>query len=258
MWHLPCPEASLREASVEKFDRVCRKLELEPGDRLLEIGGGWGGFAIHAAAKFGCRVTTTTISSEQHRAILDRVRNEGLSDLITVLQADYRDLSGEFDKLASIEMIEAVGHENLDAYFRKCGELLAPDGSMLLQAIVMPDAVTRAICDRSTSSGATCFPADACRRWPRYSNRSAARPIFAWSTPGISRPTTPRRSRRWRQAFNERVDQVRTLGYSTELIRLWNYYLCYCEAAFLERQVGLMQIQFNKPNCRDGLWEDAR
>ena len=135
----PSPGATMYDASVEKFDRVCRKLDLRPTDHVLEIGSGWGGFAIHAAANYGCRVTTTTISNEQFEVARARVEQEGLSDRVSLLKEDYRDLSGRFDKLVSIEMIEAVGHKNLDAYFRKCGELLAPDGSMLLQAIVMPE-----------------------------------------------------------------------------------------------------------------------
>ncbi|HET7380926.1 MAG TPA: cyclopropane-fatty-acyl-phospholipid synthase family protein, partial [Gaiellales bacterium] len=131
------PDMSLREASIAKYDRLCRKLALVPGDHVMEIGTGWGGFALHAAAMYGCRVTTTTISREQHRLATERVRTAGLDQRVTVLLRDYRDLEGRFDKLVSIEMIEAVGHHFYRAFFRKCAELLKPGGQMALQAITI-------------------------------------------------------------------------------------------------------------------------
>lgn len=133
------PSSTLREASIEKIDRICRKLELQPNDHLLEIGTGWGGLAIHAATNYGCRVTTTTISQQQFEVAKQRIAEAGLSDRVTLLLQDYRDLTGQFDKLASVEMIEAVGYHYYDTYFRKCSELLKPDGSFVLQGIVMPD-----------------------------------------------------------------------------------------------------------------------
>ncbi len=133
------PTSSLREASVEKMDRICRKLDLRPSDHLLEIGTGWGGLAIHAATQFGCRVTTTTISQQQFHVARQRITEAGLSDRVTLLLQDYRDLTGQFDKLVSVEMIEAVGHRYYDAYFRKCSELLKPEGSFVLQGILMSD-----------------------------------------------------------------------------------------------------------------------
>ena len=135
----PAPGASLREASVEKFDRVCRKLSLRPSDQVLEIGTGWGGFAIHAAKNYGCHVTTTTISQEQFEIANQRVKEAGLEKRVTLLREDYRDLHGQFDKLVSIEMIEAVGYRFFDKYFQQCGKLLRPNGSLMLQAIVMPE-----------------------------------------------------------------------------------------------------------------------
>ena len=133
------PDATLEEAATAKVDRICRKLELRPQDHIVEIGTGWGGFAIHAARNYGCRVTTTTISRAQHDYAVKRIAAEGLAERVTVLLKDYRDLSGQFDKAVSIEMIEAVGHHFVDSYFRKCGELLKPDGMMLLQAITITD-----------------------------------------------------------------------------------------------------------------------
>jgi len=133
------PDSTLEEAAIAKVDRICRKLDLRAHDHLLEIGTGWGGFAIHAARNYGCRVTTTTISRAQHDYAVKKIAEQGLQDRITVLFKDYRDLSGQFDKAVSIEMIEAVGHQFVDSYFRKCGELLKPDGVMLLQAITIAD-----------------------------------------------------------------------------------------------------------------------
>ena len=135
----PCAQSTLREASVAKFDRICQKLALESNDRVLEIGTGWGGFALHAAREYGCRVTTTTISRKQYEYSRQQVAAAGLSDRVTVLCEDYRALTGSFDKLVSIEMIEAVGHQYFDAYFRACSERLKPHGMMLLQAIVIPE-----------------------------------------------------------------------------------------------------------------------
>ena len=133
------PRATLEEASLAKLERVCAKLDLRPADHVLEIGTGWGGFAVYAAEHYGCRVTTTTISREQHAYATERVRAAGLEDRVTVLLEDYRDLEGSYDKLVSIEMIEAVGWQNFPTYFRRCSELLADDGAMLLQAIVIDD-----------------------------------------------------------------------------------------------------------------------
>ncbi len=135
----PSSTATLQEASIEKYDRICRKLQLSPQDHLLEIGTGWGGFAEHAARQYGCRVTTTTISDQQHAYAANRFREAALQDRITLLKDDYRDLSGRYDKLVSIEMIEAVGEKFLPGYFAKCSQLLKPDGMMVLQAITIPD-----------------------------------------------------------------------------------------------------------------------
>ncbi len=246
----PTPASTLREASVEKFDRVCRKLELHPNDHLLEIGAGWGGFAIHAAANYGCRVTTTTISREQFTAASERIAEAGLADRITVLEKDYRDLAGQFDKLASIEMIEAVGHQHFDSYFRQCGALLRPTGSFVLQAIVMPDRrydqYLRSVdfIQRYVFPGG-CLPslgailASVGRTTDlRFAHAEDFAPHYAETL------------RRWGQAFQERLAEVRQLGYTEEFIRLWNYYLCYCEALFEERYVGVVQLVFDKPLCR--------
>lgn len=246
----PTPETSLREASVEKFDRVCRKLDLLPCDEVLEIGAGWGGFAIHAAERYGCRVATTTISRQQFEAARQRIEAAGLADRVSLLEQDYRDLTGQFDKLVSIEMIEAVGLRYLDHFFRQCSNLLRPGGSMVLQAIVMPESrferYSRSVdfIQRYVFPGG-CLPSlstilDAVGRSSdlRFVHAEDFSPHYAVTL------------RRWRQNFTNRLSDVRRLGYSEELIRLWNYYLCYCEAAFEERQIGVLQIQLDKPACR--------
>jgi cyclopropane-fatty-acyl-phospholipid synthase len=246
----PSPDATLREASIEKFDRMCRKLDLQPNDHLLEIGTGWGGLAMHAVKHYGCRVTTTTISQQQFDLARARIEAAGLGARITLLLQDYRDLIGRYDKLVSIEMIEAVGHQYLDAYFGKCSELLKPDGSMLLQAIVMPerrydeylhsvDFIRRYIFPGGClPSVATILESIGRASRLRFVHAEDFGPHYAETL------------RRWRNAFHERLADVRRLGYSEDLIRLWQYYLCYCEAAFEERHVGVVQIQFDNYQCR--------
>ncbi|MBL8828102.1 MAG: class I SAM-dependent methyltransferase [Planctomycetaceae bacterium] len=243
-------EATLREASVEKFDRICRKLQLAPRDHVVEIGTGWGGFAMHAAGRYGCRVTTTTISQQQYDLARERIRESRLHDRVEVLLCDYRDLTGKYDKLVSIEMIEAVGEQFFDTYFRKCGELLRPNGSFVLQAIVMPerrfDAYLRSVdfIQRYVFPGG-CLPsiAAALNSVGRASDlRFVHGEDFA--------PHYAETLRRWRLAFQAKLDDVRQQGYSEAFIRLWNYYLCYCEAVFEERYTGVVQLQFDKPQCR--------
>lgn len=244
------PAATLHQASIEKLDRVCRKLDLRPGDHLLEIGTGWGGLAIHAAEQYGCQVTTTTISKQQFDLACRRVNAAGLADRITLLLQDYRDLTGRFDKLVSIEMIEAVGHQYLDTYFRKCGELLKPEGSMVLQAIVMPerryDEYLRSVdfIRRYVFPGG-CLPSLA-TILESVGRASEMRLVHAEDFG----PHYAETLRRWGKTFHERLADVRRLGYSEEQIRLWEYYLSYCEAAFEERHVGVVQIQFDHCQCR--------
>ena len=243
-------EWSLHEASVEKFDRVCRKLDLRPGDRLLEIGTGWGGFALHAAGVYGCRVTTTTISDRQHRYAAERFAADPAGARIRLLKDDYRQLRGRFDKLASIEMIEAVGKNYWDDYFRRCSRLLHSHGTFVLQGIVIADRYfdeyVRSVdfIQRHVFPGG-CLPGigaivDAVGR------TTDLRPVHLEDFA----PHYAETLRRWRQRFSAALDDVRALGCSERFIRLWRYYLCYCEAAFEERNVGVVQMQFDKPDCR--------
>ena len=244
------PASSMQDASVAKFDRVCRKLALAPGDHVLEIGTGWGGFAIHAAGQYGCRVTTTTISAEQHRFAAARIANAGLTDRVTVLTQDYRDLTGSYDKLVSIEMIEAVGHDFLDTFFQVCCDRLRPDGLAVLQAITMPD-----------------FRYDRYRRSVDFINKcifpGGCLPSLGAMTAAMGRATdfrlvhledlTPHyvtTLQRWRDQMVRHEARIRSLGFDDRFLRTWHYYLSYCEAGFAERYVGNVQITLARPACR--------
>jgi cyclopropane-fatty-acyl-phospholipid synthase len=243
-------DATLHEAQVAKFERACRRLRLSPSDHLLEIGTGWGGLALHAASRYGCRVTTTTISREQHDWARERIRAAGLSDRVTLLLDDYRDLRGRYDKLVSIEMIEAVGHQFLDTYTAQCSRLLEPHGAMLLQAITIRDQLYAEALESVDFIQRYIFPgsfipsvtaiADSVRR-------ATDMKVFHLEDIGPHYATT---LRRWRERFFERIDDVRRLGYSEQFVRMWDFYLCYCEGGFLERQLGDVQMLLTKPRCR--------
>ena len=244
------PETTLAEASIAKHDRICRKLDLRETDHVLELGMGWGGFAVHAASRYGCRVTTTTISPAQYDWANERIRQQGLENRISLLLEDYRDLSGTFDKLVSIEMIEAVGHHYLDAFFRQCARLLRPDGMMALQAITITDQkyeahkrdvdfIKRYIFPGSTLTSVTALCLSATR----------ATDLKLFHLEDITAHYA-RTLRGWRERFFKNIDRVRALGYSERFIRKWNYYLSYCEGAFAERYIGDVQALFVKPGCR--------
>ena len=244
------PESSLRDASVAKLDRICRKLELGCNDRVLEIGSGWGSFAMHAAGNYGCHVTTTTISREQFRLARERIAQAGLSDRIEVLLEDYRNLGGRYDKLVSIEMVEAVGDEFLAGYFSKCSDLLVEDGAMLLQAITMPDQRYAQYLRSSDFIRRYIFPGSCVPSIGALvgamSSQSDLKPVHMEDI-GPHYATT---LRCWRERFNERFEDVRTLGYPERVLRMWQYYLCYCEAGFEERYLGDVQMLLHKSGCR--------
>jgi len=246
----PNEHATLHEAQIAKLDAVCRKLALTEQDHLLEIGTGWGGLAIHAATSYGCRVTTTTISREQHdyaRAKIDRL---GLSDRITLLFKDYRDLTGRFDKLVSIEMVEAVGADYLDTYLAKCSALLKPEGSMLLQAITIQDQLYEQALDSVDYIQRFIFPGSFIPSVTALTNAVCAATdmkIFHLEDIGPHYATT---LRAWRERFFANLPAVRKLGLNDSFIRLWEFYLCYCEGGFLERQLGDVHMLLAKPGCR--------
>ncbi len=240
------PDMSLEEASIAKLDRVCRKLELEASDHLVEIGTGWGSFAMHAAREYGCRVTTTTISRRQFELAQSRVDAAGLGDRINIVMEDYRTLAGQFDKLASIEMIEAVGHEFLPAYFAACDRLLKPGGRMAIQAITMPeqryDRYRRSVdfIQKYVFPGAHLPSVGAMQH--AVSQGTKLEMIDALQFPD----SYARTLHEWRAVFVDRLDEVRQLGFDGRFIRMWEYYLCYCEGAFLERAVGVGQYVWEK------------
>jgi cyclopropane-fatty-acyl-phospholipid synthase len=243
-------DSTLAEASRAKFDAACRKLALTPGDHLLEIGTGWGGLAIHAAQHYGCRVTTTTISRAQFDYASELVARLGLGERITLLLEDYRDLTGQYDKLVSIEMIEAVGARYLDTYLHRCAALLKPQGAMLLQAITIQDqAYAQALrsvdfIQRYVFPGSFIPSISAIAESLR---RVTDLKIFNLEDIG---PHYARTLALWRENFTGKLEAVRRLGYSEQFIRLWEFYLCYCEGGFLERQLGDVQMLLTKPGCR--------
>ena len=244
------PDSSLHEAQLYRMKHICEKLELKPADHVVEIGTGWGGFAIFAAKNYGCRVTTTTLSEEQYDMAARRVAAAGLQDRITLLLKDFRDLVGQYDKLVSIEMIEAIDHGLFETYFRKCGELLKADGAMLIQAITIADqryAEYRKSVDFIQ----------------RYIFPGSGLPSSAIMTEAVARHTNmrlldlediglhyARTLRHWRDHFFEKIEDIRRQGFPESFIRMWEYYLCYCEAAFLERAISDVQIVFAKPENR--------
>jgi cyclopropane-fatty-acyl-phospholipid synthase len=245
------PDMSLHEASLAKLDRICRKLALNPDDHVLEIGTGWGGFALHAALRYGCRVTTTTISRQQYERARERIDVAGLGDRITLLQEDYRDLTGRYSKLVSIEMIEAVGHEYFDTYFRRCGELLEDDGTMLLQAITIADRYYEAARDSVDFIKRHIFPG-CCIPSIGAIAASVARAgdlrILDLEDIGPDYALT---LAHWRKNLLARADEVRALGYGEPFSRMWEFYLAYCEGGFAEATLGDAQIVLAKPR---GAW----
>ena len=244
------PDTSLEDASVAKLDRICRKLELAVGDSVVEIGTGWGGFAIHAAKHYGCHVTTTTISEQQYNYAKQAITDAGLEDRITLLFKDYRDLEGSYDKLVSIEMIEAVGHEYHGTYFKKCCELLKPDGQMLLQAITIADQryakyktgvdfIKRYIFPGGCLTSVT----DMTRTLTNITDMR----VIHLEDIGPHYATT---LRHWHDRFFARIEDVRRIGYSDAFIRMWEFYLVYCESAFIERAIGDVQMLIMRPGAR--------
>lgn len=244
------PGMSLHEASIAKLERICRKLDLGPADHVLEIGTGWGGFALYAARSRGCRVTTATISRQQYELARERVRAAGLDHLIEVLLCDYRDLCGRYDKLVSIEMIEAVGADYLTTYFRQCSRLLKPDGIMLLQAITIADQRYEQALKEVDFIQKHIFPGGFL---PSVTALAAAMTqasdlkIVQLEDIG---PHYAKTLAHWRRNFLAAQDSVRALGFDERFIRMWLFYLCYCEGGFRERDISAVQMLLAKPGWR--------
>ena len=240
----------LQAASHKKLEIICQKLDLKPSDHVVEIGTGWGGFAIYAAQHYGCKVTTTTISTQQYTLAKQRVEAAKLQDKVTLLLNDYRDLTGKFDKLVSIEMIEAVGHQFYDTYFAKCASLLNPNGLALIQAITIVDQrfesaknsvdfIQRYIFPGSNIPSITALLASATKVSDlRLLDCEDIGPHYATTLAA------------WRVNFFNKINDVRALGYSEEFIKMWEFYLCYCEGGFAERALGDAHLLLAKPENR--------
>ena len=241
---------TLEQAQLAKLELICEKLELGPDDRLLEIGTGWGALAVHAAATRGCHVTTTTISREQFEVAIARVRRAGLEDHVTVLMQDYRDLTGSYDKLVSIEMIEAVGWRHFGVFFAKCSELLAPHGAMLLQAITIDDRAYEVEKAAKSFINTRIFPGG-CLPSLEVITRSVARDtdMQAVDLEDITAHYVET-LRRWRRRFVASLPELAPHGYDEHFQRLWTLYLAYCEAGFAERRICDVQMLLVKPRWR--------
>ncbi|MDX6588659.1 MAG: cyclopropane-fatty-acyl-phospholipid synthase [Solirubrobacterales bacterium] len=254
--YYPSPDTSLEDAQTEKLDRLCRQLKLEPDDHLVEIGTGWGGLAIYAASEYGCRVTTTTISKEQRAYALEWVAEEGLEDQITVLDQDYRDLQGKFSKLVSIEMIEAVGWQYFKTFFRKCSGLLADDGLMALQAIVIDNDLYEVEKASKSFANTVVFPGG-CLPSERVIDELVTHETdmsVRWVddiTPHYSETL-----REWRQRFEAAWPRLRGSHYDERFRRMWTFYLAFSEGGFRERRIRDLQMVFAKPGFAPPAWRE--
>ena len=242
-------DSTLDQAAVSKLDRICQKMNLTAEDRVIEIGTGWGGFAIHAAQHYGCHVTTATISKQQYELAKQRVDEAGLNDRVTLLLQDYRDLDGEYDKLVSIEMIEAVGHQFLDTYFKQCSKLLKPAGLMCIQAITISDQFYQRAISEVDFIKKYIFPGGFL---PSISAMSASvcevtnLKIIHLEDIGLHYART---LVDWRERFLANIEAVKAMGYPPAFIRMWEFYLCYCEGSFRENYIGNVQLVMSKPRA---------
>jgi cyclopropane-fatty-acyl-phospholipid synthase len=244
------PADTLETASARKLERICRKLDLKPSDRVIEIGTGWGGFALHAAKHCGCHVTTTTISREQHALASERVAAAGLTDRITLLLEDYRDLRGQYDKLVSIEMVEAIGAPYLDTYFNQLGALLKPDGLALVQAITIEDHRYAQALKSVDFIKRHVFPGSfipSINALLEAKTRASDLALTQLEDFGSSYALT---LKAWRERFMAKLVQVRAQGFDDRFVRLWEFYLAYCEGGFRERSIGVAHLLLAKPGNR--------
>ncbi|WP_063569930.1 SAM-dependent methyltransferase [Achromobacter ruhlandii] len=241
---------TLEAASHRKLETICRKLELRPADRVVEIGSGWGGFAIHAARHYGCHVTTATLSREQHDLAIERVRAAGLQDRVSVVLRDYRDLQGQYDKLVSVEMIEAVGANFLEAYFAKVASLLEPGGRALIQAITIEDHRYRQALASVDFIKRHIFPGSfipSIEAMLRAKTRACDLALVHLEDFGLSYART---LQAWRERFLVRLPEARAQGFDARFCRLWEFYLAYCEGGFRERSIGVAHLLLTHPQAR--------
>ncbi len=248
----PSKSSSLEEASLYKLETICKKLDLQPTDRVIEIGSGWGGFAIYAARNYGCHVTTTTISDAQYKEAKARIAAAGLADRITLLRSDYRDLHGSFDKLVSIEMVEAVGRKYLPTFFKKCGELLAENGTMLLQAITIRDNKYEQYARSVDFIQRHIFPGGHIPSVTRMVNLLTEKTDMVVRRLDDFGLDYARTLHDWRRRFAKAFPSLRDHGYDERFRRLWEFYLCYCEGGFLERSISVVHLVASRPGTRVG------
>jgi cyclopropane-fatty-acyl-phospholipid synthase len=238
----------LAQAQWNKYEALCQKLELKPTDHVLEIGCGWGGFCTHAAREHGCRVTAVTISQEQHKYATERVKREGLDHLIEIRLQDYRHITGQFDKIASIEMLEAVGDAYVDGYFAKCHEVLKPNGLLAFQVITTADCRYDNLKKGVDWIQKHIFPGSLLLSMARINeavNKTGDMFLHGLEDLGAGYAKT---LRLWYERFNAKLDEVKELGFDDRFIRKWNLYLQYCEAAFATRNISVVQAVYTRPN----------
>jgi cyclopropane-fatty-acyl-phospholipid synthase len=241
-------EMSLEQAQTEKYERLCEQLKLKPTDHVLEIGSGWGQNSIHIAKKYGCKVTTVTISEEQYKLAKERVEKENLSDKINIVLKDYRFIEGKFDKIVSIEMLEAVGHKFLDVYFKKCNELLKKDGILAIQVITCPDSRYESFRNGVDWIQKHIFPGSllpSVGSINKAINNTSDMTLVDLKDFGLHYART---LSIWQKQFNQQVAEVKKMGFDDRFIRKWNYYFSYCEAAFEMRNINVMQMVYARPN----------
>lgn len=243
-------DSSLDTAAEHKLEKICQKLDLSASDHLLEIGSGWGGMAIYAAKTRGCKVTTVTISQQQYEYAFEWIRREGLQEKVEVLLKDYRDITGVYSKIVSIEMIEAVGHEYFDVFFKQCNRLLADDGKMLIQSITIADQRYEAEKNNADFIQTYIFPGGClpsltalCQSMTKASELQ----LVQCEEIGLHYAKT---LSIWKKNFFHNIDAVKKIGYDNRFIRMWDFYLSYCEGGFLERVIGTSQLVFAKPGCK--------
>lgn len=239
---------SLQEAQLAKYDRLCRQLHLKPADHVLEIGSGWGGNAIYMAKNYGCKVTSLTISAEQHKMAVERVEAEGLSHKVSIELRDYRTLTGKYDKIVSVEMLEAVGHKYLNAYFKKCHDLLAPKGLLAIQVITSPDSRYDSLRKGVDWIQKHIFPGSLLPSVAAINNAvnsTGDMTLVDLKDIGMDYAKT---LKLWYDQFNINLSKVKEMGFDETFIRKWRYYLCYCEAAFAMRNINTMQLVYARPN----------
>ncbi|MDB6068892.1 MAG: cyclopropane-fatty-acyl-phospholipid synthase [Verrucomicrobiales bacterium] len=242
------PDQTLEQAQTEKYDALCRQLRLTPADHLLEIGSGWGGLASHAVRHYGCRVTTVTISQKQHEYAAARFVREGIADRIDLRLQDYRDITGTFDKVVSIEMMEALGDKYLETYFAKIHEVLAPHGLAALQYITCPDSRHGQMKRGIDWIQKHIFPGSlllSIGRVSQAAQRTGDLFLHRLDDMGLDYART---LREWHTTFNARLPEVRALGFDERFVRRWNYYLLYCAAAFAMRNISVVQAIYTRPN----------